>query len=179
MTIASDTGLEFTPDADARRLALEAIASLVYVKKTAADQLLRRAEVPEDLIRRFLTERDPATGDKRSKRDAGALVLDVLAQNGQDHAVVRNIVAIAADWTAFHLAQNEYQARAVVQKARELRGVLAAADERERAEAAARQEAAGQQRKREQSDMLRRQSALLLAQFDQAASSDAIFSKTC
>ena len=33
MTIGSDTGLDVTPDADARRLALEAIASLVYVKK--------------------------------------------------------------------------------------------------------------------------------------------------
>jgi hypothetical protein len=42
-----------TVDADARRLAIEAIATLVYVKKTAADQLLRRAGVPEDLIGDF------------------------------------------------------------------------------------------------------------------------------
>ncbi|WBO20922.1 hypothetical protein [Sphingomonas abietis] len=172
MTMDAGDSLDTTPDADARRLAIEAIASLVYIKKTAAEQVLRRAEVPEDLIRRFLTERDPATGDKRSKRDAGAVVLDALAQTGQDHAVVRNIVSLAADWTAFHLAQNEYQARAVVQKARELRGVLAAADERERSEAEARRTAAAQQRSREQADMMRRQSALLLAQFDQAASSD-------
>ena len=172
MTLGADTGLDVTPDADARRFAIEAIASLVYIKKTAADQVLQRAEVPEDLIRRFLTERHPATGNKRSERDAGALVLDALAQSGQDHAVVRNMVAIAADWTAFHLAQNEYQARAVVQKARELRGVLAAADERKRAKSEARQEAATQQRKREQADMLRRQSMLLLGQFDQAASAD-------
>ncbi|WP_114859758.1 hypothetical protein [Azospirillum brasilense] len=158
-------------DADARRLALEAIATLVYVKKTAADQVLRRVGVPEDLIRRFLTERDPATGEKRSKRDAGALVLEELARTGGDHAVIRNIVALAADWSAFHLAQNEYQARAVVQKARELRGVLAAADARELAEAEARREAAAQQRQREQSEMIKRQSALLLAQLDQAASS--------
>lgn len=172
MTMDAGDSLDTTPDADARRLAIEAIASLVYIKKTAAEQVLRRAEVPEDLIRRFLTERDPATGDKRSKRDAGAVVLDALAQTGQDHAVVRNIVSLAADWTAFHLAQNEYQARAVVQKAREVRGVLAAADERERSEAEERRTAAAQQRSREQADMMRRQSALLLAQFDQAASSD-------
>ncbi|MDT9600439.1 hypothetical protein [Sphingosinicella rhizophila] len=158
-------------DADARRLALEAIATLVYIKKTAADQVLRRAGVPEDLIRRFLTERDPATGEKRSKRDAGALMLEELAATGADHAVIRNIVGIAADWSAFHLAQNEYQARAVVQKAREVRGVLAEADARERAEADARSEAAARQHRREQRETLARQSALLLAQFDQAASS--------
>ncbi|MER9548345.1 hypothetical protein [Mesorhizobium sp. M0322] len=160
-----------TADADARRLALEAIATLVYVKKTAADQILRRAGVPEDLIRRFLTERDPATGEKRSKRDAGAIVLEELATTGADHAVVRKIIALAADWSAFHLAQNEYQARAVVQKAREMRGVLEVADARERQEAEALRNAAVQQRGREQREMLARQSALLLAQFDQATMS--------
>lgn len=158
-------------DADARRLALEAIATLVYIKKTAADQVLRRAGVPEDAIRRFLTDRDPATGEKRSKRDAGALVLEELAGTGADHAVIRSIIDIAAEWSAFHLAQNEYQARAVVQKAREMRGVLAEADARERAEAEARRNAAEQQHRREQRETLARQSALLLAQFDGAVSS--------
>jgi hypothetical protein len=158
-------------DADARRLALEAIATLAYIKKTAADQILRRAGVPEEIIRRFLTDRDPATGDKRSKRDAGALVLDELARTGADHEVVRKIVAIAADWSAFHLAQNEYQARAVVQKARELQGVLVAADARERAEAEARKDAATAQRRQTQKEIHRKESALLLAQFDQAATS--------
>ncbi|MGX5844970.1 hypothetical protein ACWGTI_30240 [Mesorhizobium sp. ArgA1] len=166
-------GADFTgtADADARRLALEAIATLVYVKKTAADQVLRRAGVSEDLIRRFLKERDPATGEKRSKRDAGAIVLEELATTGADRAAVRNIIAIAADWSAFHLAQNEYQARAVVQKAREMRGILEGADAREREEAEALREAAVQQRRRDQRETVGRQSALLLAQFDQATMS--------
>jgi hypothetical protein len=163
--------LAATANVDAHRLALEAIATLVHIKKTAADQILRRAGVPEDLIRRFLTDRDPATGEKRSKREAGAFVLDELSRTGADQEVVRNIVAIAADWSAFHLAQNEYQARAVVQKASELRGILHTADARERAEAEALQEAATQLRRRGQAETLRQQSALLLAQFDQAASS--------
>lgn len=171
MSEPPDAGVAATPDADARRLALEAIATLAYVKRTAADQLLRRAGVPEGLIRRFLTERDPATGEKRSKRDAGALVLDELARAGADHDAVRNLVAIAADWSAFHLAQDEYKARAVVQKAREFRGALAEADARERVAAEARREAEEQQRRRERDEALHRQSALLLAQFDHAASS--------
>lgn len=169
--MSAEPGLTITPDADARRLTLEVIATLVYVKKTAAEQILRRADVPEDLIRRFLTERDPATGEKRSKRDAGAVLLDELAKSGADHAVVRKIVDLAADWSAFHLAQNEYQARAVVQKARELRGVIAAADAREREQTEALRATAERQRHREQRETLARQSALLLAQFDQAASS--------
>ncbi|MER8911793.1 hypothetical protein NKI82_29990 [Mesorhizobium sp. M0482] len=169
--MSTEPDLTITPDADARRLALEAIATLVYVKKTAADQILRRSGVSEDLIRRFLTERDPSTGEKRSKRDAGAIVLEELANTGADHPVVRNIIAIAADWSAFHLAQNEYQARAVVQKAREMHGVLEAADARERKQAEALRGTEVQQRRREQRETLARQSSLLLAQFDQAASS--------
>jgi hypothetical protein len=46
--------------------------------------------------------------------------LDQLAQAGQDHAVIRKLLDIAANWTAFELAQDEYKARAVVQKARKL-----------------------------------------------------------
>jgi hypothetical protein len=118
--------------ADARRLALEIIATLVNIKKTAAEQLLSKAGAPDDLVRRFLTERDAATGGKRSKREAGATMLEELAQTGADASVVQNLINIAAEWNSFHLAQDEYKARAVVQKAREIAGVLAEADIRER-----------------------------------------------
>jgi hypothetical protein len=42
-------------DSEARRLAVEVIATLVNVKRIAADQILRPAKVPDDLVRRFLT----------------------------------------------------------------------------------------------------------------------------
>jgi len=171
MTEHTEAELTGAPDADGKRLALEIVASLVNVKKTAADQLLRRSGVPEDLIRRFLTERDPATGDKRSKREAGALMLDELGRAGTDHAVIRKLISIAAEWSDFHLAQDEYKARAVVQKARELRGILEDTDNRERTAADARREIREKQERQERTEALRRQSELLLAQFDQAASS--------
>ena len=160
------------PDADARRLAVEAVASLVHIKKTAADQMLRKAGVAEPLILRFLTERDPATGEKRSKRDSIALILEDLAKEGADHAVVRAIVDIAADWTAFHLAQDEYHARAVVQKARELRGILAETDARERSQAEVRRADSAQRHVLEERKILAKESALLLAQFDGASESN-------
>ena len=73
------------------------------------------------------------------------------------------------EWKEFHLAQNEFEARAVVQKARELSGLLAESDAREEAEAERdRRESAERQRK-EKGAMLRQQSELLLAQFDYAA----------
>ncbi len=156
-------------DADARRVALEAIATLANVKRIAADQVLRPVGIPDDLIRRFLRERDATTHEPLTKRQGGALILDELAQQGQDRVAIRKLIELAAGWDAFHLAQDEYKARAVVQKAREIAGVLAEADAHERAE----HERAVQERTaRQQSErklVLRQQSTLLLAQFDQAA----------
>lgn len=155
-------------DADARRLALEAIATLANIKRIAADQLLRPAGVPKDLIQRFLTERDATTGQALTKRQGGALILDELAQRDANSKIIRQFIELASKWDAFHLAQDEYKARAVVQKAREMAGVLAEADARERAaleRVAAEQAARGRQ---EREAMLRRQSALLLSQFDSA-----------
>jgi hypothetical protein len=157
---------------DARKLALEAMATLVNVKKIAADRLLRPAGIPDRLIMQFLKGRDTTTGDALTKRQAGALILDELEREGKDGAVVRALLGIAADWTSFDLAQDEYKARAVVQKARELLGVLAEADEREKAEheKVARERAA--QQKTDRDAMLRKETALLLAQFDQASIDD-------
>src|SRR6266436_292303 len=120
-------------DADAHRLALEAIATLAHIKKIAADQVLRPAGIPEDLIKHFVRGRDATTGAALTKRQAGAFILEQMAREGGNHIVVRNIVNLVADWNAFHLADDEYAARAVVQKARELVGVLAEADAREKA----------------------------------------------
>lgn len=159
-------------DTETRRLALEAIATLVYVKKIAADQLLRPAGVPKDLIHRFLEERDPVTGDRLTKRQGGAIILDELARSGEDRAVIRKIIDIAASWTSFHLANNEYDARAIVQKARELAGTIAETDarEKERHEIAAKERVRRAEKERQNS--IRSQSKLLLAQFDDAMSSE-------
>jgi hypothetical protein len=156
-------------DADARRVALEVIATLVNVKRIAADRVLRPVGIPDDLIRRFLRERDPSTNDLLTKRQAGALILDELARQGEDSSVIRKLIDLAAGWDGFHLAQDEYKARAVAQKAREITGVLAEAEARERAEQERiAQERATRQRRDREAD-LRRQSELLLGQFDQAS----------
>ena len=175
MVAAYDARFKLTSplDADARRLALEVIATLAYVKKIAADQILRPAGVPTVLIQHFVKgRRTTATGDPLTKRQGGAHILEELAKTGADHEVVRKVVGIAANWTSFHLASNEYDARGVVQKARELVGTIADADERERR----RQEQSAKERAeradRERQTIMRQGSKLLLAQFDTAMAGD-------
>jgi hypothetical protein len=167
MTVNSDT--TFSPDVDARRLALEVIATLCNIKKVCAEQVLRRADVSDDMIRRFLTERNPTTGERRSKREAGSMILDELARRGEDQVVIRKLIKLAASWTAFHLAQDEYDSRGVVQKARALDGALAEMDEREKVEHDRQLRESIDRKRREKEQIVRRESALLLAQFEQAA----------
>jgi len=159
-------------NADARRLAVETIATLVNIKRIAADQLLRPAGVPRSLIQHFVKGRDPSTGDAITKRQGGAHILDELAKSGADYEFIRKIIDIAANWTSFHLASNEYDARGIVQKARELSGTLAEADARERQQ----QEQAAQERaervERDRQATVRQGSKLLLAQFEAATAGE-------
>ncbi|MBK3662591.1 hypothetical protein JJE66_15235 [Bradyrhizobium diazoefficiens] len=162
----TDESFSASMDTEARKAALEIIATLVYIKRIAADRLLRSANVPDDLIKRFLKGKDATTGGALSKRQAASLILDELAQTGQDGVVIRNLLKIAADWTAFELAQDEYKARAVVQKAREMVGTLAEADAREKAHRDAKTTTAAARQKADREASLKRESALLLAQFE-------------
>jgi hypothetical protein len=51
-----------------RRIAIEAIATLVHIKSTLAELLLKPAGVPSDVINPLLYLRDDATGRPMSKR---------------------------------------------------------------------------------------------------------------
>jgi len=151
---------------EARKHVLEALATLVNIKRIAADRILRPAGIPDPLITRFIKGKDASTGEPLTKRQAGALILEELARDGRDGAVIRKIIEIASNWDAFDLAQDEYKARAVVQKARDLKGVLAEADARERAELERAAHERAERHQKERDGLLRRESELLLAQFD-------------
>lgn len=131
--------------------------------------MLRPVGIPEHLIRRFLNGRDASTNEPLTKRQGGALILEELARDGKDRLVVGKLVELASKWDSFHLAQDEFKARAIVQKARELTGSIAEAEvreERQRRQAA--EELASRQR-REREAELHQQSQLLQAQFDKAS----------
>lgn len=167
-----DTGIEV----EARRLAVAAVATLAHHKKICATTLLSPSGVPSEDVTRFLNERDPSTGGRKSKREAAQSMLESLANRGLEGPILRQLVRIVADWDAFHLAQNEFDARGIVQKAKRLVGALEEYDDRERriAEAAATAAQQSQDKaNRERRIDVSRQLGLLLQEFDAAtASSD-------
>jgi hypothetical protein len=156
---------------DERKVAMEAIATLCHIKRVMVDLLLKPAGVPEDVYRSLMYRRDEA-GRLLSKRQIAPLIIDGCeSQPGAQHAI-RRIVEIAATWSNFHLADNEYAARATVQKARELFGIIETMEAREaRAREIARQEEVARL-SRERDDILRRESELLLMMFDEMARSN-------
>lgn len=154
---------------EAYRVAIEAITKLVYAKKPAAELVLRPCGIPEVYIARFLTEKDPATGKNRSKREMATIIVEELGRTGDDVAVVRALVALAADWKSLHLAQNEFETQAVVEKARRLIPEIEAAGRAYEAAAAKAREDADIRRLNERQSQINQQSPLLLAMFDHAA----------
>jgi len=156
---------------DEKRVAIEAIGTLCYMKRGMVDLLLKPAGVPEDVYGPLLYRRDEQ-GRVLSKRMIAPLILEGCENRSSARTAVRRIVEIAASWSSFHLAKDEYAARATVHKARELLDIVQTMEAREAlARETARQEELARM-SREKGDVLRKQSELLLMMFDDMARSD-------
>src|SRR6266545_1722513 len=158
-------------DVEHRKLAIEIIATLVHIKATMVELVLRPTGIPVDAYKSLLYKRDEATGRVLTKRQITPLILDATAQRGVEDSVIRALIELAAGWSSFHLADDEFQARATVQNARELLGQLELAEEREarQREIARKEELA--RLERERAELRSKQSSLLLMMFDSLASS--------
>lgn len=162
-----------TSSSDAKRLGLEIVATLVNIKKVAVERLLIPAGVPTDLAQRFLRDRNSVTGEKLRKREAMSMVLEELDRRGENTAaIVAKLVGIAAEWTDFHLAMDEYVARGCVEKAKDMVGHLSEVEEAARADQERQRNDADIQRRQAAKDLIRLKSPLLLAQFQAAYSEE-------
>jgi hypothetical protein len=151
-----------------QRVAIEAIATLVNIKKAMADLILKPAGVPFEIYQPLLHRRDPTTGRPLSKREMAPLIIDAVERRSDGIQIVRAIIEIAANWNRFHLAHDEYIARATVQKAREVLGDIEAEEARE----ASRRENEKRARLAKEQAEFRKQRELLLMMFDQLCVSD-------
>jgi hypothetical protein len=96
-----------------------------------ADLILRPAGVPPEIYQPLLYKRDEITGRQLSKRQIAPLIISGIESRPDCSGIIRRIIEIAADWSSFHLAHDEYAARATVQKARALLGQIEVMEERE------------------------------------------------
>jgi hypothetical protein len=152
-----------------RKLAIEVIATLVHIKSTMSELILKPAGVPPEVYQLLLYRRDETTGRTLSKRQIAPFILDAIEKRGDCNGVIRRMIEIAAHWSSFHLADDEFQARATVQKAREVLGNIELMEAREakQRELARKEELARMERER--AEILRKQSELLLMMLDELA----------
>jgi|LGVF01.1.fsa_nt_gb hypothetical protein len=150
-----------------RKLVIEIIATLVHIKSIMSELILKPASVPPEVYQSLLYQREETTGKTLSKRQIAPLILDGIENLSDCNEVVRRLIEIAAHWSSFHLAHNEFQARATVQKARELLGTieLMKAREEKQRELARKEELARMERDR--AETLRKESELLLMMLDE------------
>lgn len=151
---------------DERRLAIEVIATLVHIKRVMAELILKPAGVPQEAYGPLLYRRDEATGKILSKRQIAPLILEAIDKAPNSRGIFRRLVEIAAGWTSLHLSDDEYAARATVQKARELLGIIETMEVREakQRELARKEEIARMEKER--AELFKRHSELLLMMFD-------------
>ncbi len=154
------------------RVAVEAIATLVNVKRVMAELILKPAGVPPAIYSPLLYKIDDITGKPLSKRQMAPLILQATKQYPGCSSVPRKIVEITANWSSYHLAKDELIARGTVQMARKVLGTIELMEvqeahrrEQERKEELARME-------RERAELLKRHLQLLLVMFDDMARAD-------
>lgn len=157
---------------EGRRLAIEAISTLVNVKHTMAELLLQPAGISSDIYGPLLRRLDPTTGKRLTKRQIAPLLLDAVDNQLESTHAIRKIVEIAAGWDQFHLAHDEYAARAIVHKAREFLGIVELAEEREAKQREQAESDALARVERERRNQFLTQRDLLLSMFDDLAKSD-------
>src|SRR6266581_6821884 len=112
------------------QVAMEAIATLVNVKRAMCDLILKPAGVPSEVYLPLLNRHDES-GRPLTKRELAPLILDAIKNRPDNSKIVRTIVEIAAHWHQFYLAQDEFIARGTVQKAREVLHLREALDAEE------------------------------------------------
>ena len=101
---------------EVRRVAIEIISTLVHIKSTMSELILKPAGVSLEIYQPLLYRRDENTGKILSKRQIAPLILDAIENHNDCIGVIRRMIEIAAHWSSFHLANDEFQARATVQK---------------------------------------------------------------
>src|SRR2546430_6867693 len=87
------------------RVAIEAIATLVNVKRVMAELILKPAGVPPTIYGPLLYKIDDITGKPLSKRQMAPLILQATKQHPGGSDVPRKIVEIAANWSSYHRSE--------------------------------------------------------------------------
>ncbi|MEK3742408.1 hypothetical protein ACTID9_07195 [Brevibacillus fluminis] len=158
---------------EVKKIAIEIISNLVNIKNQMYEHILKPAGINKQYFAELLKRRNP-DGKQLTKREMGAIILDSLDNKSEYQKNIRKIISIGANWSQYHLADNEMQARATVQKAREVLNLIEIMEEKdaeilrnERENERIRLEKEKQRVKLERQLEIKKSSSLLLMMYDE------------
>jgi hypothetical protein len=157
---------------DEKRLIIEIIANLTHLKNDLVNFILKPAGLTPDSYSSYLYKLDEVTGRILSKRKIAPLIIEAIEQKSDSFEIFKKIIEIAARWDKFHLAKDEFTARATVQKAREVLGDIEAEKLRQFELREKEKKEENKRIERERLETLRKESELLLMMFDELTRSD-------
>lgn len=150
---------------DTKRLVVEIIANLAHIKSIMYERLLKPAGIRKEFFQSLLRERNDS-GNCLTKREMANKIIFAIESHSSYEKIVHSIIKTACEWNHFHLANNEYEARATVQKAREVLGLLDIWREKEAAELKHTRNTVEAEKKVQQANELSAQLELLRYQYD-------------
>jgi hypothetical protein len=110
--------------------------------------------------------RDPISGQALSKRKVAPLIIEGLQNNPNKKQILRSILKIAANWTDFSLAHNEFEARATVQKAQEVLNQVGEIESQKQIQVEKMRQAEVEKHEQERLADFKKEADLLLMMFD-------------
>lgn len=105
------------------KLSIEIISNLVYIKNQMYNHILKPVGVNQKDFEKLLKVKN-IDGKLLTKREIGITLLEEVKNPDLKKEMVVSVIRIGAHWNKYHLSDNEYKARATVQKAREILNII-------------------------------------------------------
>lgn len=129
------------------------------------EQILKPARIKKEYFQGLLKQRNDA-GKPLTKREIATKIIAEIENHKDYEKIIRSLIVTASEWNQYHMAEKEYEARATVQKARDVLGVLEVWEEKEeRARELAKKQAEKEDKEQKDTE-LTKQLQLLLLMYD-------------
>lgn len=151
--------------ADTKKLVIEIIATLVHIKGTMYELILKPARINKNYFQSLTKQKNDA-GKWLTKREIASKIISEIETHPNYEKIMHSIIKTATEFNQFHLSDNEYEARATVQKAREVLGVLEILEKEETRKRELAREKAELERASQKEQELASQLPLLLLAYD-------------
>lgn len=102
-----------------RKLTIEIISNLVNIKTQMYERILKPAGISKEQFVIIKSNRN-VDGKFPTKREIAQIIIKSFNNSSKEEKFINMIIEIASEWKDFYLAKDEYLARAIVQKAKDI-----------------------------------------------------------